>query len=57
MGMMGHVCHPALERLRQEDCHKFEVSLGYTVRFCLKKFLKNQENRQLGFICLFVCLF
>lgn len=23
-------------RLKQEDCHKFEVSLDYTVRICLK---------------------
>jgi hypothetical protein len=27
---------PALERLRQED-HKFETSLGYRARHCLRK--------------------
>lgn len=28
---------PAPERRRQDDCHKFEASLGYTVRLCLKE--------------------
>jgi hypothetical protein len=34
---------PALGRLRQED-HKFEVSLGYVVRLCLKKTNNNKKS-------------
>jgi hypothetical protein len=33
---------PALGRLRQED-HEFEVTMGYTVRLCLKN-SKNSSN-------------
>jgi hypothetical protein len=36
---------PALERLRQEDC-KFKSSLGYIVRFCLKKPQQNKIKKQ-----------
>jgi hypothetical protein len=31
-----HSCNPVLRRLKQEDC-KFEVSVDYIVRPCLKK--------------------
>jgi hypothetical protein len=34
---------PALGRLRQED-HKFENSLGYITRLCLKK-TKNKNKK------------
>jgi hypothetical protein len=34
---------PALRRLKQED-HKFEASLGYTVRLCLKNHANKQKN-------------
>lgn len=31
LGVVVHVCHLLLKRLRQEDFLEFEVSLGYTV--------------------------
>lgn len=35
---------PALKRLRQEDCHKFKVKLGYIVRPSFKNNNKNHEE-------------
>lgn len=34
---MGMPVIPAHGKLRQEDCHKFEASVGYTGRSYLKK--------------------
>jgi hypothetical protein len=34
---------PALGRLRRED-YKFEVSLGYIVKPCLKKTIKEKKS-------------
>jgi hypothetical protein len=35
-GMVVHACNSSTQRLRQEDL-KFEVSLDYITRHCLKK--------------------
>lgn len=37
LGMVAHTCHPSSEKAGAGECHKFEASLGYTVRLCLKK--------------------
>lgn len=38
VGQSGHVpVIPGFQRLRQENCLKFIVSLGYSERLCLKK--------------------
>lgn len=35
VGMVAQACTPRLGRLRQENCHEFEASLGYPVSFWL----------------------
>lgn len=49
-------CNPVLEKLRQEDCHKFKTNLSYRmspgcypeyrVRTCLKTNRKEEEGRK-----------
>jgi hypothetical protein len=34
--MVVHTCNPTLGRLKQEG-HKFEASLDYVLRLCLRK--------------------
>lgn len=34
--MLVHAYHPVLRRVKQED-YKFEISLAYPARICLKK--------------------
>jgi hypothetical protein len=43
--MAMHVCIPLFKRLRQED-HKFQASLGYTARPCLKRLKKQKEKKE-----------
>lgn len=44
VGQSGHVpVIPGFQRLRQENCLKFIVSLGYSGRLCLKKKKKKKK--------------
>jgi hypothetical protein len=43
LGMVVHTCNPALGRLRQED-HRFEASLGFIARSCLKRKKKKKDE-------------
>lgn len=36
LGMVTHICYPTLERLKKEDCHEFEASLGWNESLSLK---------------------
>lgn len=36
VGVMVYTYIPALKRIRQEDCHRFEATLEYRVRSYLK---------------------
>lgn len=42
---------PALERLRQEDCHEFKESLGFIVKVCLRDKLWGDEKRAQLVMC------
>lgn len=36
---------PALEKLRQEDCHEFRESLGFIMKVCLRNKIWGDEKR------------
>lgn len=36
---------PTFRKLKQEKCHEFKVSLGYTVKPCLKTNNKQNPNK------------
>jgi hypothetical protein len=42
-----HICNPAFERLRQEDC-ELQSSLGYWARPCLKEKKKKKKGQTKG---------
>jgi hypothetical protein len=52
--VVAGACNPVHRRLRQKD-QKFEVSVGYIARPCLKK-PKSQVTKQYIFIYLFIYL-
>lgn len=43
LGVVAHACNS--RRLKQED-HEFEVSLSYTVRFCLQTTKQNKKTKR-----------
>lgn len=44
LGAAAHSVIPALERLKQQDHHEAENSMGYLVRSCLKKVEKKRNQ-------------
>lgn len=45
LGVAAHTCDPCIMRLRQENCQKFETSLGCVVIACLKTATKQAQTQ------------
>ena len=47
-GVMSHICNPSTSEGEAEGCHKFEASLGYSVKLCLKQISKQTGKSNIG---------